>query len=92
MTGSNTTCRFNNHIAVVIHDIEGSRFTTQAGRDQLKHHAIFGDTVLVVIVEGFQDILSAVTQCTQQNRRWQFTTTVDTYIYEIFWIKLEIEP
>ena len=92
MTRSNTAGCLNDDVTVVIHDIECSGFTTQTRRDQLQHHAIFGDTVFVVVVEGFQDILSIVAKRAQQNSCWQLTATVDTHVYQVLRIEFKVEP
>ena len=92
MTRSNTASCLNDDVTVVIHDIEGSGFTTQTRRDQLQHHTIFGNTVFVVVVEGFQDILSIVAKRAQQNSCWQLTATVDTHVYQVLRIEFKVEP
>ena len=67
MTGSNTASAFNDDVAVVIFDVERSRFTTQTRRDQLQHGTVFGQAVAVVFKEGGQDFFSGEAQSAQQN-------------------------
>ena len=88
---SNATTFFDVHFAVGF-DVKGGGFTTQAFRHQFHLQLVVADLEDHFLKEQVQDLFSGVLQCTQNDGRRQFTTTVDTDKQVVFRIELEVQP
>ena len=92
MASGDTTTLLDNNLAFVVLNVQNRYFTTQALRHQLQAQALAFHVEYVGGVERVQHFFSGVAQRTQQYRRRQFATTVDTYEHAVFRVELEVQP
>ncbi|MNC02411.1 hypothetical protein D3C75_497860 [compost metagenome] len=91
MARSDTATFFHIHFAVGF-DVERRGFATQTFRQQLHLQLVVADLKDHFLKEQIKNLLSGVLQRTQNDGRWQLTTTVDTDKQVVFRIELEVQP
>ena len=92
MARRDTTAHLHNHAAFVIEYVEGGNIAAQAFRHQLDRNFLTLDEKGIGVEESIEDFFTRIFQGPQNNRRWEFATTVDADEYAIFRVKLKVEP
>ncbi len=92
VTGSYPAAFFNNHVAVIVFDVEGCDIAPQTAWYQLQLAHFRAQAELTGFKEHLEHLLGGIAQTTQQNGGGQLTTAVDTNEHGVLRIELEVQP
>src|SRR5690606_26216156 len=87
-----TAALLDNHLALVIGDVEGGDFTAQALGHQLQLQRITMHLELVGVVEDVENFFGLITQGAQQHAGRQLAAPVDTDEDRVLGIEFKVQP
>ncbi len=90
MTRIDTFTLLNNCLAILVQDVKLCHFATQTFRHQVNLVATHVKIHRYFLVEHVENVFVAITQGTKYHSRKQFTTTVNTYIDQVFSIEFKV--